>query len=62
MFPVCGNSWRMLAESRLAPHFEFFGNFDRHYGLFEGCGVAMPFGLAAAASDTAGTAMLLTAS
>lgn len=43
MFPVCGNSWRMLAETRLAPHFEFFGDFQRHYGIFRGCGTDIPF-------------------
>lgn len=43
MFPVCGNSWRMLAETRLAPHFEFFGDFQRHYGIFKGCGTDIPF-------------------
>ncbi|MGL6133220.1 MAG: methyltransferase domain-containing protein [Prochlorococcaceae cyanobacterium] len=44
VFPVCGNTFRMLAESRLAPHFNFIGDFSRHYGLFEGCGAALPFG------------------
>lgn len=43
VFPVCGNTFRMLAESRLAPHFTFIGDFSRHYGLFEGCGSALPF-------------------
>ena len=40
---VCGNTWRMLAESRLAPHFSLMGDFSRHFGLFAGCGAAMPF-------------------
>ena len=43
IFPVCGNSWKMLAETRFAPHFDFFGDFSRHYGIFPGCGTAMPF-------------------
>ncbi|PKO83808.1 MAG: methyltransferase type 11 [Betaproteobacteria bacterium HGW-Betaproteobacteria-11] len=43
VFPVCGNTWRMLKESRLAPHFDFIGDFSRHYGIFEGCGKALPF-------------------
>lgn len=43
VFPVCGNSYRMLAESRLAPHFDFVGDGTTHYGIFPGCGVAMPF-------------------
>ena len=50
VFPVCGNTFRMLAESRLAPHFEFIGDFSRHYGLFEGCGSALPFNGAMAAT------------
>lgn len=49
VFPVCGNTWRMLHDTRLAPHFEFIGNFDQHYGLFEGCGDAIPFDRSAAA-------------
>ncbi len=44
IFPVCGNSWLMLAESRFAEHFEFIGDFSRHYGVFPGCGTAVPFG------------------
>jgi len=43
VFPVCGNSWRMLAETRFAPHFSFIGDFSRHYGIFPGCGVGCPF-------------------
>jgi len=43
VFPVCGNTWRMLRESRFADHFEFTGNFERHYGIFPGCGTAIPF-------------------
>ncbi|PIW55467.1 MAG: methyltransferase type 11 [Sphingomonadales bacterium CG12_big_fil_rev_8_21_14_0_65_65_10] len=44
MFPICGNSWKMLAETRFAEHFEFFGDFSTHYGVFPDCGIAMPFG------------------
>ncbi|KIC20947.1 methyltransferase domain-containing protein [Leisingera sp. ANG-Vp] len=43
VFPVCGNTWMMLQDSRLAPHFEFIGNFDTHYGIFAGCGGNSPF-------------------
>ena len=43
VFPVCGNTWRMLHDTRFAPHFDFTGNFERHHGLFEGCGSSMPF-------------------
>jgi arsenite methyltransferase len=43
VFPVCGNTWRMLHDTRFAKHFEFIGNFSRHYGLFPDCGASMPF-------------------
>lgn len=42
-FPVCGNTWRMLHDTRFSDHFDFFGNFDRHYGIFPGCGMGIPF-------------------
>ncbi|MBE7210101.1 MAG: methyltransferase domain-containing protein [Gluconacetobacter diazotrophicus] len=42
-FPVCGNTWRMLHDTRFAPHFEFLGDFSRHLGIFAGCGTAIPF-------------------
>lgn len=47
IFPVCGNTYRMLHESRFASHFDFIGNWDRHYGIFQGCGTDMPYGQAA---------------
>lgn len=43
IFPVCGNTWRMLHDTRFAKHFTFVGDFNRHYGIFEGCGTALPF-------------------
>jgi arsenite methyltransferase len=43
VFPVCGNTWRMLHDSRFKPHFKFIGNWDRHYGIFEGCASALPY-------------------
>ncbi|NUQ17028.1 MAG: methyltransferase domain-containing protein [Sphingomonas sp.] len=43
VFPVCGNTWRMLSESRFEPHFDFIGDFSHHFGIFEGCGTHMPF-------------------
>jgi arsenite methyltransferase len=33
VFPVCGNTWRMLHDTRFASHFEFMGDFSRHYGF-----------------------------
>ncbi|PKM28671.1 MAG: methyltransferase type 11 [Gammaproteobacteria bacterium HGW-Gammaproteobacteria-11] len=51
IFPVCGNTWRMLKETRFAGHFEFFGNFERHYGIFPGCGGALPYDSASNTPD-----------
>jgi arsenite methyltransferase len=42
-FPVCGNTWRMLHDSRFASHFEFYGSFERHFGIFPGCGMGLPY-------------------
>jgi hypothetical protein len=43
MYSVCGNSYLMLHESRFREYFDFYGDFEKHYGIFEGCGLAMPF-------------------
>jgi arsenite methyltransferase len=43
VFPVCGNTWRMLKDTRFAPYFEFIGTFDHHYGIFAGCGTTIPY-------------------
>ena len=52
VFPVCGNSWRMLAETRFAPYSDFFGDFETHYGIFAGCGTSLPFDTFAPAQGT----------
>ena len=54
VFPVCGNTFRMLKESRFAPHFDFIGDDSRHYGIFAGCGELMPFSQAATAESGLG--------
>lgn len=43
VFPVCGNTYRMLKESRFAPFFDFIGEGSTHYGIFPGCGTSSPF-------------------
>ena len=53
VFPVCGNTWHMLHGTRFAPHFDFIGNFDTHYGIFEGCGISLPFGAAPSLGSSA---------
>jgi arsenite methyltransferase len=43
MMTVCGNTYRMLNDTRFREYFDFYGTWDTHYGIFEGCGGAMPF-------------------
>lgn len=58
VFAVCGNTFSILEQSRLREHFDFIGDKSRHYGIFPGCGTAMPFGeravVAAPAAATSG--------
>lgn len=56
VFPVCGNTWLMLHDTRFRDHFQFIGDFTRHYGLFEGCGSAIPFDTARSLAATSGGA------
>ncbi len=41
--PVCGNTYMMLHDTRFKEHFDFWGDFSTHYGIFEGCGGSAPF-------------------
>lgn len=54
VFPVCGNTWRMLHETRFRTHFDFIGDFSRHFGLFEGCGATIPFNTNSRGANPAG--------
>ncbi len=45
IMPVCGNTYLMLHATRYKKHFNFYGNWDTHYGIYEGCGQSMPFSL-----------------
>lgn len=54
VFPVCGNTWRMLHDTRFHEHFDFIGSFDHHLGIFEGCGDGLPFGTAARSTSVNG--------
>ena len=49
IFPVCGNTYRMLNDTRFQKHFDFFGDWSTHYGIFQDCGTAP------AASDETGS-------
>ena len=50
---VCGNTYQMLHDTRFAEHFEFYGTWDTHYGIFEGCGGAIPFASSTSKEDSA---------
>lgn len=54
IFPVCGNTWRMLAETRFRQHFTFVGDFGTHFGIFPGCGTAIPFSATDGSGSTSG--------
>jgi len=50
----------MLADTRFAEHFEFFGDWENHFGIFEGCGTSMPYsdnvvGIAEPTVDSSGS-------
>jgi len=40
---VCGNTYSMLHDTRFKSYFEFYGTWDTHFGIFEGCGGGSPF-------------------
>mmetsp|Transcript_11320 Transcript_11320/g.21190 ORF Transcript_11320/g.21190 Transcript_11320/m.21190 type:complete len:421 (+) Transcript_11320:94-1356(+) len=48
VFPVCGNTYNMLKQTRFEEHFEFIGDFSKHYGIFDGCGTSIPYNSAKA--------------
>ncbi len=52
IFPVCGNTYRMLNQSRLKPYFDFIGNWDTHYGIYQDCGTALPFSSSQATANS----------
>lgn len=43
VFPVCGNTYRMLNETRFKNCFDFIGDFSTHYGIYKDCGTDLPF-------------------
>lgn len=54
IFGVCGNTYRMLKESRFAKYFEFMGNTATHFGIFPDCGNDMPFDTSVTVADSGG--------
>jgi len=53
LFPVCGNTYDMLQQSRFAQHFSFFGDRQQHLGIFADCGTPIPFDATATTEATA---------
>jgi arsenite methyltransferase len=52
---VCGNTYNMLYQSpALREHFTFYGDFTKHFGIFEGCGSSMPYETATTTSGGGG--------
>lgn len=43
VFPVCGNTYNMLKQTRFEDHFDFIGDFSKHFGIFDGCGTSIPY-------------------
>jgi arsenite methyltransferase len=54
VFAVSGNTWRMLADTRFRPHFDFLGDFSTHYGIFPGSGTSTPFAAGEAPKASSG--------
>lgn len=48
---VCGNTYKMLNDTRFKPYFDFHGDWSTHYGIFEGCGGKMPFSMNSSNSE-----------
>ena len=42
-YSVCRNTYKILNESRFKKHFDFYGNFETHYGLFPKYSYLIPF-------------------
>lgn len=38
VYPVCGNSYLMLQQTRFAEYFDFWGDFSTHHGIYPDCG------------------------
>lgn len=38
IYPVCGNTYRMLNDTRFKENFEFFGDWNNHLGIYQDCG------------------------
>ncbi len=52
VFRVCGNTYRMLQQTRFQPYFTFIGSWNQHYGIYPGCGTDLPFESSSKSSST----------
>ncbi|MEQ8825503.1 MAG: methyltransferase domain-containing protein [Filomicrobium sp.] len=57
VIPICGNTQRMLSDTRLKLYFELIGDFGRHYGIYPGCGTSNPFATIERQKDAEASAM-----
>ena len=48
---VCGNTYNMLHKTRFKKYFDFYGSWDTHFGIFEGCGGNAPFSDGSSSAD-----------
>ena len=55
MFPVCGKQLPHAERNTLQSLLRFFGNTDTHYGIFGGCGTALPFDTAEVLASSDGS-------
>lgn len=51
--PVCGNTYRLLKQSRLSEHFELFGDFSHHFGEFRRETMELAFDISAVSGHNA---------
>ncbi len=49
---VCGNTYNMLHQTRFQKHFDFYGTWDTHFGIYEGCGGNIPYTITDGESTT----------
>ena len=52
---VCGNTYKMLHDTRFKEHFNFLGSFDTHHGIFKDCGEDAPFKTGEVVTSTSST-------
>lgn len=54
VFPVCGNTLKMLTDTRFGSYFTVLGEGKVHLGIYAGCGKNIPFASAYSNSNEKG--------